>query len=222
MTEIFNAVIYNPINWVLLFLYHNASFGDLGIAIILLTVVIRLVLMPLFYKSAKNQTILQRLQPHIKKIQLDHKDNKEKQAKAMMALYKEHRISPFSGFLPLILQLPVFIALFEMFTTGITSGAFDNPTFFGLDLAAKSLVLAVIAALLQYFQTRIAMPSLQGVDGTQKAMMFIGPVITVLILGGLPAALSLYWSVSNLFSLGQQFYINKKLPSLPDQTPKPA
>ncbi len=220
MTAIFNAIIYQPILWVLVFLYQNTSFGDLGIAIILLTILIRLILLPLFYKGAKDQTVMQRLQPHIRKIQLDHKDDKERQAKAMMELYKTNRVNPFSGFLLLLLQLPVFIALFEIFTTGIKSTLFVNPTFLGMALGANSMVLAIVAAALQYFQGKLAMPAGKDMEATQKIMVFVGPLVTVLVLGNLPAALSLYWSVSNLFSLGQQFYINEKLAPLPDEPRK--
>ena len=216
MGALFNAAIYAPILSVLKFLYLNVSFGDLGVAIFALTVIVRLVLLPLFYKGAKDQTILQRLQPHIRKIQLDHKDDKEKQAKAMMDLYKTNRVNPFSGFLLLLIQLPIFIALFEIFTTGIKSNIFVNPTLFGLSLSAPSYLMAVIAALLQYFQGKMSMPAGKSMEATQKVMVVVGPLVTVLVLGNLPAALSWYWTVSNLFSLGQQFYINKKLPPLPD------
>jgi YidC/Oxa1 family membrane protein insertase len=211
MAGIFNTIIYQPILWVLIFLYQNLSFGNLGVAIILLTILIRLILLPLFYKGAKDQTILQHLQPHIRKIQLDHKDDKEKQAKAMMELYKTNRVNPFSGFLLLLLQLPVFIALFEIFTTGIKSALFINPSFLNIPLGTSSLVLTVVAAALQYLQGRLAMPTGKNLESTQKVMIVLGPLVTLLVLANLPAALSLYWSVSNLFSLGQQFYINKKL-----------
>lgn len=221
MATIFNAVIYQPILWVLVFLYQNIAFRDLGLAIILLTILVRIILLPLFYKGAKDQTILQRLQPHIRKIQLDHKDDREKQAKAMMELYKTNRINPFSGFFLLLLQLPIFIALFEIFTQGIKSATFGGTYFLGLDLGAGSILLAVLAALLQYFQGRLAMPAGKDMETTQKIMVFVGPLVTVLVLGNLPAALSLYWSVSNLFSLGQQFYINEKLAPLPDEPQKP-
>ncbi len=219
MGAIFDAIIYQPILWVLVFLYQNASFGDLGVAIILLTIIVRLILLPLFYKGAKDQTVLQRLQPHIKKIQLDHKDDKEKQARAMMELYKTNKVNPFSGFLLLLLQLPIFIALFEIFTKGITSVGFANPTLFGMDLAAKSIVLAAVAAALQYLQARLTMPT-KSMETAQRMMVFLGPAVTIIVLWNLPAALSLYWSVSNLFSLGQQVYINKKLAPLPDEPKK--
>ena len=89
MSELFNAVFYQPILAALVFIYNRLAFGDLGLAIVLLTVGVRIVLFPIFYKGAKDQTIVQRLQPEIKKIQKEHKDNKEKQVQAILALYRE-------------------------------------------------------------------------------------------------------------------------------------
>ncbi len=225
MATLFNTYIYQPILWLLVFIYQNLSFHDLGIAIVVLTVLIRLVLLPIFYKGAKDQTVIQKIQPHIKKIQLDHKDDKERQAKELMALYQKHRVNPFSSILFLILQLPIFIALFQIFTKEVGASVFGGHYFLGfLDLSTKNLILAAIAALLQYWQARIMINSKKS-DGkekgkdmgmaNQKMMMYMGPVLTLVVLFNLPAAIGLYWSVSNLFSIGQQFYINKKI-NIPD------
>ena len=221
MSALFHTYLYTPIFAVLIFLYHNIAFGDLGVAIIELTVLVRLVLLPLFHKSAKDQTIMQRLQPHVRRIQIEHKDDKERQAKELMALYQEHRVNPFSGFFLLLIQIPIFIALFQMFTTGISSAEFATRGFLGLiDLAGKNYILVLVAAVLQFFQSKMmfakqAAPAQGGqkdpTASMQKMMMYIGPILTILILGNLPAALGLYWLVSNAFSLVQQVYINKRL-----------
>jgi YidC/Oxa1 family membrane protein insertase len=216
MIALFNTYIHQPILWLLVFIYQNLSFHDLGLAIVILTVLVRLVLLPIFYKGAKDQTIIQKIQPHIKKIQLDHKDDKEKQAKELMALYKEHRVNPFSSIFFLVLQLPIFIALFNIFTKEITAVAFESRFFLGfVALDEKSLVLAFLAALLQYFQAKMMMSHSGAAGGSgamnQKMMLYIGPVITIVVLWNLPAAIGLYWAVSNLFSIGQQYFINKKI-----------
>jgi len=216
MSTLFSTFIYQPILAVLVFIYQNLSFGDLGIAIIILTAAIRLVLLPVFYKSAKDQTILQKLQPHIKKIQLDHKDNKEEQAKALLELYRTHRLNPFSGIALLIIQLPIFFALFKIFSQGVSLPVFDNHLFFGLiDLVEKSVSVAVIAAALQYVQAKLSMPA-GGTGGSSvasigKTMMVVGPALTFVVLLNLPSALGIYWIASTLFSIGQQIYINKRL-----------
>jgi YidC/Oxa1 family membrane protein insertase len=219
MTAIFETYIYQPILWLLVFIYQNLPVHDLGLAIVVLTVVVRTVLLPIFYKGAKDQTIIQNIQPHIKRIQLDHKDDKERQARELMALYKEHKVNPFSSILFLIVQLPIFIALFRVFTTETGSPLFDDHSLLGLfDLGEKNIFLTLLAAATQYFQARVMFAvkpakadEKNAVAGNQKMMMYLGPAITLIIMLNLPSAIGLYWAVSNLFSIGQQFFINKKL-----------
>ena len=220
MGNLFSTYIYEPILAALVFIYNNLAFGDLGIAIILLTVVIRFILLPVFYKSAKDQTLLQKLQPHIKKIQLDHKDDKEKQAKALLELYRTNRLNPFSGIALLIIQLPVFFAMFKIFSQGVSLPVFDNTLFFGfINLAERSIGIALIAAILQYFQAKLTLPKGGGkkeqgmsqLASLGKTMTVVGPVITFVILFNLPSALGIYWVTSTVFSIVQQFFINKKI-----------
>lgn len=221
MISLFNTYLYQPILSILVFIYEHLAFQDLGLAIIILTIFIRVVLFPLFYKGAKDQALMQRLQPHIKKIQLDHKNNKEEQARMLLALYRKHRLNPFSSIFLLLLQLPILIALYQVFLRELTSGIFDNLTFLGLiDLSEKSLALAVLAALLQYAHGKFSMPTQSGKAGMGqfaqmgRMMIIMGPALTFIILVNFPAALGLYWAVSTLFSLGQQVFINKKLPKI--------
>ncbi len=220
MSNLFNAYLYQPILSVLIFIYDKIAFHDLGLSIIILTFLVRIILFPLFYKSAKDQSLMQRLQPHIQKIQLDHKDNKERQATLLMELYKKHRLNPFSGFLLLLIQLPILIALYRVFLKELGSSAFVSHSFLGiLDLGSKSLALAIAAALLQYFLGRMTAPSRfapqnQKISSPAKMMMYMAPAFTFVILLNFPSALGLYWSASTLFSLFQQVIINKKLPKL--------
>jgi len=218
MANLFNTYLYEPILAVLVFIYQNLSFHDLGLAIIILTILVRVVLFPIFYKSAKDQSLMQGLQPHIKKIQKNHKDNKEKQATALMALYRQNKVNPLSGLLLIIIQLPIIIALYQVFLKGLSGVVFDNHTFLGIiDLGAKSLILVVAAALLQYVQGKLSLPPQssdeQGkkIFQTSRMMTILGPIITLVILISLPSAISLYWAVSTLVSIGQQVYINKKI-----------
>lgn len=216
MAELFNTYFYKPILAALIFIYQNIAFHNLGLAIVLLTFFVRIILFPLFYKSAKDQALMQRLQPHIKKIQLDHKDDKEKQGRELLALYRQYKLNPFSGIALLIVQLPVLIALYQVFVRGLTDSAFDNLNFLGLiNLGEKDLILVVLAAIFQYFQTKMTLPS-DNKNAAGKIMFWIGPVLTIVVLINLPSALALYWLVSVIFSIGQQFFINKKLPKLED------
>jgi len=213
MAYLFKTFLYHPLEQALVWLYNTVAFHDLGLAIILLTVAVRIVLYPLFYKAFKNQTMMQKIQPHIKQIQHDHKENKEKQAQALMALYKEHNINPFSGFLMLLVQLPILIALYKLFVSGIPAEL--NPISFGLlNLQTRNIVMIGLAAIAQYFQGRLSLPpNIKTDDSTTsrvaRQMVFMGPVLTLVILYTTPAAVGLYWLVSSIFSLGQQIIINK-------------
>ena len=217
MKNLFHTLLYQPILEVLIFIYKFIAFRDLGIAIILLTVFMRFLLLPFFHRGAKDQTKIQRLQPLVKKIQQDHKDDKEKQTKALLDLYKEHCVNPFSGIVLLIVQLPVLIALYQVFLKGLSNAAFDNYKFLSLiDLSQKNLLITILAILAQYWQGKIMMMPKAGVcsaaaDRANQAMLYIGPALTLLVLSSLPSAIGLYWLVSSLFSLGQQVFINKSL-----------
>ena len=215
----FQTYIYQPILAVLVFIYDNVAAHDLGLAIILLTVVVRVVLLPLFYKGAKDQALMQRLQPRIEEIQREHKADKGEQAKALMALYKEHKLNPFSSIFLLILQLPIFFALFQIFSRELAGTVFATHTLFGfVDLSVKSIPIVLIAAALQYLQGKLSIPKPGGAGQKPgnaamvgKVMVVAGPILTVVVLMNLPAALGLYWLVSTLFSVVQQVYINRAM-----------
>ena len=167
---------------------------------------------------------MQRIQPHIKKIQLDHKDDKERQAQEMLSLYKKYKLNPFSGILLLILQLPVFIVLFQVFSRELSTGIFATTTFLGLiDLGTKGYLMPIVAGIAQYIQTKLMMGAQKDTTsdnpmaGMAKTMSVIGPAFTLLILINLPTALSVYWTVSGIFSIFQQMYINKRLPKFEDE-----
>jgi YidC/Oxa1 family membrane protein insertase len=231
--NLFFKILYQPFFNALIYLYQNFSFGDLGVAIILLTLIIRIILFPLFYKGAKDQSIMQRIAPKIKEIQNNHKNNKELQAQALMALYKEHKVNPFSGFLLLIVQLPILWALYRVFLNEFSTDSFGalysfisapesmNENFLGLfDLASRSAVIALIAGFLQYLQGKISLiksskplAEQSPMERMGRQMMFMGPIMTFVILYffNLPSAVGVYWMTTAAFSLVQQVVINKKL-----------
>src|SRR3954470_7270112 len=113
ISQIFHNFLVYPLINVLVFFYHYIP--DVGIVIILLTVIIRLILLPSFHKSLKHQRMLQALQPKIEEIKKKYKDDREAEMKATMELYKEHEVNPLSSCLPLLLQFPVLIALYQVF-----------------------------------------------------------------------------------------------------------
>jgi YidC/Oxa1 family membrane protein insertase len=228
MTFIFQSIFYRPILNALIYLYDTVAFRDFGVAIILVTVLIRLVLFPLFHKGSKQQMVMQRIQPKIKKIQELHKHDREKQTQALMGLYKEHGVNPFSSFLLLLIQLPIMIGLYWVVRSALAPGELAglysfvpsphsiNSLFLGLiDLTKPSLILLGLSAIAQYFQARFAIyrdPNAKApaspAEKMARQMVFIGPLITLFVFYSLPAAIALYWLVTSVFSVIQQLFIN--------------
>jgi len=230
MSELFHTLLTQPLLNALVFLYQTVTFKDLGLAIILLTVIIRLVLYPLFYKSYRNQTLLQKIQPEVKKIQHDHKGDRERQAQALLSLYKQHKVNPFSGFFLLLIQLPILIALYRVFLKGFGGEALGdlydfiptptevNNTLLGLiDLGKPNIIIVGLSAAAQYLQSRLSLaknPKNQESSGAEritKQMTFIGPILTIVVLYSLPAVVGLYWLTTSAFSVIQQIFINRSL-----------
>ncbi|MBI5147577.1 MAG: membrane protein insertase YidC [Parcubacteria group bacterium] len=233
MISLFNEIFYRPIFNALIFIYNSVSFGDLGAAIVLLTIFIRIVLFPLFHKTMKHQTEMQRLGPEIKKIQDQHKDNREKQAQALLEFYRRNKINPLSGFFLLIPQILVFIALYSVFMKGISETTLKNlysfvaapsevsHAFLGLiDLNNPNILIVGLAAVAQFFQGRMSLPKAPSKnsggepslgESIGRQMVYIGPIMTIVILMYLPAAVGLYWLTTSLISVGQQAFINKSL-----------
>ena len=227
--NIFTEFLYRPLFNLLVFLYNTVSFSDVGLAIIILTVIIRLILWPLSQKAIRSQKSLQDLQPRIKEIQAKHKDNKALQSQELMALYKENKVNPLSGCLPIIVQFPILIALYRVFLKGfdtatlallypfIKNPGMIDPISLGLvNLAQPNRVIAIAAGALQFWQAKMMMPkkALTGVpkgsdefmaQAISKQTLYFLPVLTVIISWKLPAGLALYWSVTTLFTVLQQY-----------------
>ena len=238
MMAFFHIIIYQPLYNTLIFLYNIVPGKDFGISIILITILLRIILIPLYKKQIESQQKMQALQPKIKELQEKTKNNKEQQTKQMMELYKEHKTNPFSGCLPLIVQLIFLIAIYRVLITISSNGLSVNTSelysfvanpgkinqFFIhlVDLTKPSVVIAVLAAIAQYFQTKMLMkqqPQIEKKNDSgkpdiaqmmSKQMLYLGPFMTLFIGIKFPAGLSLYWLVGTLFMLAQQIMIEKK------------
>ncbi len=237
LIAVFNTVLYRPIFNILVLIYNYLPGNDFGIAIIVLTLVIRLVLYPSSVKAIRSQKAIRAIQPKIKEIQEKHKDDKEKQAKETMKLYKKEQVNPFSGCLPILIQLPILIALFRVLKGGLGAEQFSNlynfvsiprhinPSFLGLiDLTESNIFIALFAGVFQFIQTKMITPKFKKKSQTQKSgfgqimqkqMVYFFPVLTVIILLRLPSAIGLYWVTSSLFAVIQQYIIFKK--KIPEQ-----
>src|SRR3989344_1808032 len=156
MSHLFTPILYQPLLNLLVFFYTMVPAHDIGVAIVLWTIIIKLLLYPFSRQSIRGQRALQRLQPKLNEVKERYKNDREAQAKAMMALYKEEKVNPLSSCLPLLIQLPILLAVFQVFQSGLHNGSLDllypfvanpgnlNPISFGLiDLAKPNLVLAL-------------------------------------------------------------------------------
>jgi YidC/Oxa1 family membrane protein insertase len=224
MKELYNFLIYNPLLNILIFFYNTIAFKDLGLAIIFLTILTRLIFYPFSQKMIETQLLLQKIQPEIKEIQKKYKSEPQKQVEETMNLYKKYKINPFSIYIFLIIQLPILIALYQIFSQNFNGSILKNlyffinkpefitQTFLGLiNLEKPSIILAVVAAFFQYLQTMISMNVFPQKNATTKFLGYLGPAITMIFISYLPGAIGLYWSASNLISLIQQVFINKKI-----------
>lgn len=228
MSSLFHAILLDPLFNSLVLLYKYVTFEDLGLAIILLTIIIRFLLYPLFYKAFRNQSLMQKIQPEIKRIQVEHKENKDEQVKQMMALWKEHKVNPFSSFGILLIQLPVIFAVYHIFLVGFSEEAFANlysfisapvdpsNSFLGLiNLSQPNMIVVGLAVIAQYFQSRLSLPrNVDKNDASAKMsrnMTIVAPLLTLIILPRLSAAIGLYWLTATVFSIFQQYFINKSI-----------
>ncbi len=227
MGAFFHLILIQPLFNLLVVLYKYVTFEDLGLAIIALTIVVRFILYPIFYKGLKSQMIMQKIQPEITKAQQENKGDKEAQAKALMDVYKRNKVNPFSSILYVFAQLPILIAVYRIFFGGLNPDSFKdlysfisapavvNHQFLGLiDITQPSMIIVALAVVAQYFQSKTAMAKNNtGAKQSQmtKYMMYMGPILTLLILPRLPAAIGLYWVATAVFSIFQQHIINKQL-----------
>jgi YidC/Oxa1 family membrane protein insertase len=230
MIYLYNEILFRPLLNLMVFFYNTIAFKDLGLAIILLTVLIRLILYPLFQRITRHQLVMQELQPKLARIREEHKDNPEKQTHATLELFRENKVNPFSGFFLMLVQFPVLIALYQIFQKIFSADIFArlysfvpapgelHVNFLGLiNLQNSSILLVGLAAILQYVQTRLSLPKLEPgkeLSATEKAtrnMAFIGPIIIALVFAKLPAALALYLVATTAFSIFQQQLINRQL-----------
>lgn len=236
--EWFRVFLADPMYNLLVWLYDMVSFQDIGIALIILTVLIKAILWPLTGKSLRGQRAMQGLQPKIEEIKKKYKDDKETMSKEMMALYKEEKVNPASSCLPLLIQLPILIALYQVLLSGLSNShqyklysfiqdpGLIDPMFLGLiDLSQPAIFIAVLAGIAQYFQARMLQQrrppaDLRKKEGAKdedmmatmnKSMLYFMPAMTIVLGATFPGGLALYWFVVTLLSIFQQHMVFRGL-----------
>jgi len=243
MGAIWNNIFYEPIYNLLIFIVNNITFGDVGFAVILVTLIVKLILSPLTVKSVKSQVLMKKMEPEINQIKKDF-PNKEEQAQKTLELYKKYKTNPMSGCLVVLLQMPVIFALYYVFYRGLSINSdiiyffiktpeVLNTNFLGiLDLSQKSVVLGILTGLTQFVQGYLSskkkkIPEIEIVknpepnqpvsfqDQMSKSMQmnvkYFLPIMIAFIAWKISAAVALYWIVSNIFSIVQEWVIRRRL-----------
>jgi YidC/Oxa1 family membrane protein insertase len=231
--NIFTVIFYQPLLNLLVWIHNLLPGNDLGWSIIALTVVIKIILHPLSAKSLKSQKALQEIQPKVDALKEKHKGDKETMGRAMMDLYKQEKVSPFSSCLPILVQLPFLIAIYRVLRDGLKDGGLTklypfvarpeavSTVWLGIvDLTKASIPLAIATGIIQFWQTRMLTHRRQPlVPGSQdegmssmmnKQMMYFMPIVTIVIGATLPGGLTLYWFTNTLVTLAEQVFVLRR------------
>ena len=226
MMTLYTEILYRPLLNAVVFLYDILPGHDFGFAIIVLTALIRILFFPLSIKTVRSQKALSQLNPKLQEIKKKFKDDKSAQSAETMKLYRENNINPLSGCLPLLIQLPILIGLYQAFIAGLkpeslsmlygfvlNPGTIDNISFGFLDITSKAPLLAVLAGVAQFVQAWATKAQSQGVSPNKEMaalnsqMLYFFPVMIIVIGWNLPAGLVLYWITTTAFSVLEQLYI---------------
>lgn len=231
MINFWNILFIVPIQTVLFYFAH--LFNSLGIAIVILTLVIQLILIPLRLPSLKSAKKMQALKPHLDALKDKHKEDKMALMKAQSDLYKEHGISPFGGILPTLLSFPIIIALYQVLNQSLGAEGV-NGGFLWLNLKKPDpyFILPLLVALFQWYLSKMMLPKENSQSASpksssnkkegetsledsmvtmQRQMQFIFPVFSAFIVLSLPSGVGLYWLISLIFSVVQQKIINDRI-----------
>ena len=232
MQALFDALIYNPIYNTLAALVGVIPGGDVGIAIVILTLIIKIILFPLSIVAIKTQVAMREIDPELKALRKKFENDREKLARETMALLKDRKVNPFASIFLILIQLPIILGLYFVFLAEGNGMGFDvarlypfvaNPelvsfSFLGfIDLTARNIPLAIIVAVTQYVNAQLMMPiNPQGEEGSLQhdlaksmhiQMRYVFPIIMGVIAYAISAAIALYFVVSNLFQLFQELYV---------------
>lgn len=240
MSFIWHTFFFDPIYNSLIFFIDVIPGGDVGVAIILTVILVKLILLPISLKAIRTQLVMRELEPKLKRIREDHKDQREIQALKTMEIFREAKVNPFSSILLLFIQIPIVIALYFAVSSGggvklpdinvallysfVPSPEVVNMIFLGfLDITAKSLPLAFLAALTQYIHTHLSMPKLEPrkadalpdfkedfARSMNVQMRFVMPVLIFFVAYTISAAIALYFTISNLTAIAQEYVVRHK------------
>ncbi|MDO8565529.1 MAG: YidC/Oxa1 family membrane protein insertase [bacterium] len=236
MSFLYHKFFFDPLYNALIFLFKVFPWADAGIIVILLTILVRLVLFPLSRKAVITQVKMTEIGPELAEIKEKYKDKAEEQARRTLALYKEKGVNPFSGILVIIIQIPIILALYQIFLhfpqvnpallySFVHAPSHINTEFLGLiDISAKSALIALLAALSTYFQFHVSSKGQKPPEGNsftdnltrsmQSQMKYFFPILVFFISYKISGAIALYWLTTNLFSIGQEIFVRRNIPKI--------
>jgi YidC/Oxa1 family membrane protein insertase len=226
--SIFNELLFRPLFNLTVFLYNILPWSDFGLAIVVLTVIIKFIFLPLTLKSIRSQRKISELNPKLQQVKEKYKDNPKAQSEATLALYRESGINPLAGCLPLLIQIPILIGLYQAFIVGLkpeslgmlydfikNPGIIEQISFGFINIGSKMPILAIAAGGLQFIQSWKSAAQMQtsGAAKEMKAlnaqMLYFFPIMVIIIGWNLPAGLLLYWLATTAFSIAEQAYATK-------------
>ena len=210
-------IISNALGHVLRIIFELVQ--NYGLSIILFTIVVKVLLLPLTIKQTKSTKAMQDIQPKILEIQTKYKDKPEKQQQEIMKIYTEAKINPLAGCLPLLIQMPILIALFSVLREPVTYGVFVDQAQFGTaakgflwikDLTTPDVILAVLSGATTFLMQTLMMPKDQQ-QGSMKMMTYVMSAMMLFWGFSFPAGLTLYWTIGNVFAIAQHYLIMNPL-----------
>lgn len=232
---LYNFFIYEPLYNALIFLVAVIPGNEIGLTVIVLTIIVKLVLVPISHKSIKAQNKIKELDSEVKKIKEKYKNDKQEQAVKVMGIYKEHGVNPLSGVFLLLIQIPIILALYFVFRDGIDLNStaiysftlkpisVNQTLFYIFDINKISYILAALVAISQFFQAKLSLPPIKPpmkqeissfqdefARGMNLQMLYILPLFIGFISLKLAPAISIYWITNNIFSIIHEIFVKRE------------
>jgi YidC/Oxa1 family membrane protein insertase len=240
ISSLFHGLFYDPLYNLLVFVINHVPGGDVGLATIIVTIIVKIVLFPLSKQATKTQLKMKVLEPELAKIKEQYGKNREEFGRKTLEFYRNNQLNPFASFFLILLQLPVIIALAYIFISGglptintellysfVQIPAVITTLFLGLvDVGGRSVILSIIAGLAQFVQIRLSVPAYTPTakdpskpatfgDDLAKSMnvqmRYVMPVFMFFVCLSVSGAVALYWITGSLFTIGQELYFRKTI-----------
>ncbi len=251
MSFLYHTIVFNPLYNGLIFLMDVLPWVDAGVAIVIFTIIVKLVLFPISKKAVTTQLKMKKVEPELANLKEKYKNDKQEYARKTMELYKNNKINPFASVVLILIQLPIIFALYRVFIVGFdqinTSILYSfvsvphviNTMFLGLfDISGKSLILAILAGVTSFIQIRFSIPPVSSKPAKENMtkeekfkhdltrsmgtqMRYMLPVLAFIVSWTVSGAIAVYWITSNLFTIGQELVIRRSVAKTSDTTASP-